>query len=95
MGGWGSATRQGTWGREGWIAKAGLGPARAAAANGAHAGRWTALDIALAVGAFWFSKELCVAFIALKLWHQVSGHEGSVLGFAGEKWDMLVRVARG
>ena len=94
MGGWGNATRQGTWNTAGWGAPRGERPLERPKAGTRTPGRWTALDIGLAIGAFLLSKELCAAFVALKLWHQASNHDGSVLAFASEKWETLVRAAR-
>lgn len=58
-------------------------------------GRWSAPDIAVMVVAFVVHWELGLAFLGLKLWHQASGHSGSVFAFAREKWDGLVESARG
>jgi hypothetical protein len=33
---------------------------------------------------------LGLAFLALKLWHQASGDDGSVFAFARRKWETLV-----
>ena len=98
MGGWGNATRQaglnqGGWSGGGWTEVRRDGKPRPPAAH-ATAGRWTALDVALTVGTFVLGWQVCVAFVGLKLWHQASGFEGSVLAFAGDRWDVLVRATR-
>jgi hypothetical protein len=59
-----------------------------------RAGRWTAPDIAIIVVGFFIHWEVGVAALALKLWHQASGHEGNLLMFAREKWDALVVTTR-
>ena len=104
MGGWGSATRQRGWNQGGWsqggwtqvrrddVRRDDVG--RDTASRPSKAGRWTALDIGLTVGAFLLSHELALAFVALKLWHQASGYDGSVLAFAGDRWEALVRATR-
>lgn len=95
MGGWGNATRQGTTGEGTWNCSDWTSVRRERVPRTARApGRWTALDVALAVATFLVSHELCLAFIALKLWHQASGYEGSVLAFAADRWEMLVGAAR-
>ena len=84
MGGWSNAARQDGWARQG--------------GTGRHAsGRrgWTPPDIAVLVGAFVIRWELGLAFLALKLWHQASGFDGSVFSFARLKWEGLVRLASG
>ena len=83
MGGWNHATRQREWG---W---------RARAQPAASIDRWTALDLVALAVCFWVQWELGVAFLALKLWHQASGFDGSVFAFARVKWDALVRLAQG
>ncbi len=85
MSGWGNATRQGGWHNVRRGERAGL--PRAAA-------RWTAPDVALTVVAFIIHWEVGLAFLALKLWHQASGYQGSVLSFAREKWEALVGTTR-
>ena len=85
MGGWNSAAQG--WGR----ARRGRDDPR----MGDDGGRWTPTDAAALLVAFFFSKELGVAFLALKLWHQASGRRISTLSFAREKWDSLVTMARG
>ena len=94
MGGWGSTTRQAGWNQGSW--RGGWTEVRRdeKVPAPATAGRWTVLDVALTVGTFFLSHELCVAFVALKLWHQASGFDGSVLAFAADRWDRLVRAAR-
>ncbi|MCX8252480.1 hypothetical protein RHAL1_00398 [Beijerinckiaceae bacterium RH AL1] len=95
MGGWGNATRQAGWNQSGWC-RGGWAEVRRDKDMQPHAavGRWTALDVALTIGTFLLSWQVGVAFIALKLWHQASGFDGSVLAFAADRWDMLVRAAR-
>ena len=103
MGGWGSATRQGGWNQGGWSRRGWAEvrrdeqarPQAAPSTKAATAGRWTMLDVALTVGTLVLGGwQLCVAFVALKLWHQASGFQGSVLAFANDRWDVLVRAAR-
>ena len=79
MGGWSNAARQ-----DGWV--------RRTRHEGRSLGRtgWTPSDIALLAGTFFLHWELGLAFLALKLWHQASGFQGSVLSFARVKWDALV-----
>ena len=60
----------------------------------AEGGRWTVPDVATLLLAFALRWELGLAFLALKLWHQASGSRLSTLGFAREKWDRLVGLAR-
>ena len=77
-----NATRQGGWHNVRRGERAGL--PRAAA-------RWTAPDVALTVVAFIIHWEVGLAFLALKLWHQASGYQGSVFSFArarnGRLWS--------
>lgn len=56
--------------------------------------RFTAPDLGIAIIALVIKWELCVAFLALKLWQQASGHRGSVFVFAREKWEALVAFTR-
>lgn len=97
MGGWGNATRQAGWNQGGWY-RGGWTQVRRdeqVTPKATAAGRWSMLDVALTVGTFVLGGwQLCVAFVALKLWHQASGFEGSVLAFANDRWDVLVRAAR-
>lgn len=58
-------------------------------------GRWTVPDVAALLLAFAARWELGLAFLGLKLWHQVSGSRLSTLGFARAKWDGLVALTRG
>lgn len=85
MGGWGNATRQGGW-HHVWRDETAV-PPRAA-------GRWTAPDVAMTIVAFIIHWEVGLAFLAMKLWQQASGYEGSVLSFAKEKWEGLVGATR-
>jgi hypothetical protein len=85
MGGWSGAARHGNWGRVKQDRGHGLP---------ASAGRWTAPDIAVTVIAFTIRWELGLAFLALKLWHQASGANGSVFAFARTKWEGLVAMTR-
>ena len=56
--------------------------------------RWTSADVAALLVAFYARWELGLAFLALKLWQQASGYQGSVFAFAREKWDGAVFAAR-
>ena len=94
MSGWGSATRQAGWNQGGWCRGGWAEVRRDEQVNPKTAGRWTALDVALTIGTFLLSWQVGVAFIALKLWHQASDYDGSVLAFAADRWDVLVRAAR-
>ena len=85
MGGWGNATRQGGWHHVRRDDMVGLPRA---------AGRWTAPDVAMTIVAFVIHWEVGLAFLALKLWQQASGYEGSVLAFTREKWEALVGATR-
>ena len=81
MGGWSNAARGGQWtelGRNGRKRDKG----------------WTPADVATFVVAFVARWELGVAFLALKLWHQASGYDGSTLSFARMKWNGLVALTR-
>jgi hypothetical protein len=83
MGGWSNTARQGTWrdlGRDG-------------RATPRHRG-WTSADVAVLVVAFVIRWELGLALLALKLWHQASGYDGSVFSFARMKWNALVALTR-
>ena len=82
MGGWNTA------GNYGWQMRR----ERPAGLPRTHS-RWTAPDIAVTVVAFVIHWEVGLAFLALKLWQQSSGYQGSVLSFAREKWDGLVSAA--
>ena len=86
MGGWGNATRHGSWNYVRQDREPGLPRA---------AGRWTAPDVALTIVAFVIHWEVGLAFLALKLWQQASGYEGNVLAFARDRWDWLVGGTRG
>ena len=86
MSGWGNATRQGGWNT--------TRRANRAAGLSRTAGRWTAPDVAVMVGAFVIRWELGLAFLGLKLWQQASGYQGSVFSFAREKWDGMVALTR-
>ncbi len=83
MGGWSNDAR-------GWqrMRRAGTGIPAAG-------GRWTMPEIAATVIAFAVHWELGLALLAVKLWHQASGHPGSVFAFAREKWEALVALTRG
>ena len=80
----------------------GLAPTRDLELNRAAEGRrrrgksrgWTSADLTLLVVAFIVRWELGLGFLALKLWHQASGYEGSTLSFARLKWNGLVTLAR-
>lgn len=85
MSGWSSASCQNGWQRVRRNEEAGLPRI---------SGRWTVPDIALTVFAFFVHWEFGLAFLALKLWHQASGHPGSVFTFAREKWERLVGMTR-
>lgn len=84
MGGWSDATRGG-WHHVRRGETAGVP---------STAGRWTAADVAVTVVTFALRWELGLAFLALKLWHQASGYQGSTFAFAREKWEGLVAVTR-
>ncbi len=83
MSGWSSA-RQGGWQRV-RREETSLPPA---------SGRWTSADVAALLITFYARWELGLAFLALKLWQQSSGYQGSVFAFAREKWDGLVFATR-
>lgn len=85
MSGWSSASCQNGWQRVRRNEEAGLPRVN---------GRWTVPDIAVTVFAFFVHWEVGLAFLALKLWHQASGHPGSVFTFAREKWERLVEMTR-
>ena len=84
MSGWSNA-RHGGWQRVRRDESSSMPPAT---------GRWTSADIAALLIAFYAKWELGLAFLALKLWQQSSGYQGSVFGFAKEKWDGLVFATR-
>ena len=84
MGGWSNAARQGTWTDIG----------RADRATRRKQRGWTSADVAVLVVAFVIRWELGLAFLALKLWHQASGYDGSVFSFARMKWNGLVALTR-
>ena len=84
MGGWSNAARQGTWSDAGQTDRATRRKPRG----------WTSADAAVLVGAFVIRWELGLAFLALKLWHQASGYDGSVFSFARMKWNALVALTR-
>jgi hypothetical protein len=81
MGGWSDAARQGNWAQP-------SGEDRRVRRRR----KWTGAEIAVLVVAFVVRWELGLAFLALKLWHQASGDEGSVFTFARHKWEALVAV---
>lgn len=83
MGGWCNTARQGSW----YSAREDRG------LTARHRG-WTPADVAGLVLAFVIRWELGLAFLALKLWHQASGYEGSTLSFARMKWNGLVALTR-
>lgn len=85
MSGWNAAS-------QGW-SRARRGRKGAVANDGG--GRWTITDVVALLAIVAFSRELGLAFLALKLWHQASGRRISTLSFAREKWDGLVTFARG
>jgi hypothetical protein len=78
MGGWSDAAGHGNWGQPG-------GEDRRVRRRP----KWVGPEIAVLVIAFLIRWELGLAFLALKLWHQVSGDEGSVFSFARRKWEGL------
>ena len=87
MGGWGNATRHGAWNTTRRERSSDLHP---------HAGRWTAPDVGLVIVAFVLHYwEVGLALVALKLWQQASGFEGSLLAFARDRWEALVGTTRG
>ena len=83
MGGWSDAARGGQW------AELGRDGRKRNKARG-----WTPADVAVLVVAFVARWELGMAFLALKLWHQASGYDGSTLSFARMKWNGLVALTR-
>lgn len=82
--GWTNATGDNRW----WMKRESAGDV--ARPNG----RWTAPDVVGVVVAFLVHWELGLAFLALKLWQQASGHPGNALTFGVEKWEQLVATAR-
>lgn len=83
MGGWNSSAQN--WQRV----------RRRGARDVGSAGRsWSAAEVAIVATVFVLRWELGLALLALKLWHQASGHPGSVFAFAREKWDGLVGLTR-
>lgn len=83
MGGWNTA------GNTGWQMRR-----ERTAGLSRTSGRWTAPDIAVTVIAFLVHWEVGLAFLALKLWQQASGYQGSVFAFARDKWESLVTATR-
>ena len=84
MGGWNTA------GNFGWQVR------RERAAGVPQAcGRWTPTDVGVTIVAFLVHWELGLAFLALKLWQQASGYNGSVFAFARDRWESLVGATRG
>jgi hypothetical protein len=79
MGGWSDAAQHGNWAQP-------SGEDRRARRRR----KWAGPEIAVLVIAFVIRWELGLAFLALKLWHQASGEEGSVFAFARRKWEGLV-----
>ena len=57
-------------------------------------GRWTVPEVAATIAAFAVRWEIGLAFLALKLWQQASGYQGSVFAFTREKWEALVALTR-
>lgn len=68
--------------------------ARRRSADLSGSGSWTLADTATIIVAVMIRWELAVAFVALKLWQQASGHRGSAFTFAREKWEGLVGTTR-
>lgn len=82
MGGWSDAAQHGNWAQ------------RSGEEQRARRRRkWTGAEIAVLVIAFLIRWEVGVAVLALKLWHQASGDEGSVFAFARRKWEALAVAA--
>ncbi len=92
MGGWSGAARAGQWAERGDQVR-GSEQGREKRRRRENRG-WTPADVTMLVVAFVARWELGLGFLALKLWHQASGYEGSTLSFARLKWNGLVSLAR-